>query len=104
MIRTPLQVLMGRTWQSTAAAARTKFRLACPRFIRRDLLADLAAQDAVTLVAIVRDEDPEVVFGALQYYTHTQLSVLAVALAAMVPTDRSVADLLGWLNSVQEAA
>lgn len=105
-IQTPLQVLVGRTWASSAAAARRKFLLACPWFARPDVLAEMAGVDAVALATIVRDEDPRVMFGALQYYTYDQLSVLCVALAAMIPTDRSPADLLGWLEPLasQEVA
>lgn len=99
-MKTPLQVLIGRTWQSTAATARTLYRASCPHFTDRDVLAVGAEQDAVALATIVRDEDPQVVFGALAQYDHKQLSVLCVALAAMVPTDRSAADLLGWLDPI----
>lgn len=97
-VMTPLQVLVGRSWASNAASARTQYRLACPRYTHPGVLAEVAAQDAVTLAVVVRDEDPQVVFGALAQYSHEQLSVLCVALAAMVPTDRSAADLLGWLE------
>lgn len=102
-VMTQLQVLVGRSWASNAASARVKYRLTCPRYTHPNLLAEVATQDAVTLTSLVRDEDPEVVFGALQYYTHQQLSVLCVALAAMVPTDRSPADLLGWLDSLSNS-
>jgi hypothetical protein len=95
---TPLQVLAGHSHGSSPIAARNRYRLVSPRFSRREEVADLAANDAVALAAAVRDEDPLVVFGALTQYDHRQLSVLCVALAAMVPTDRSAADLLGWLE------
>lgn len=82
-----------------AAAARNRCRLACPTYTSADQLAEHAKADAVALAVLVRDEDPRVVFGALAHYTHEQLAVLAVALAAMVPPDRSTADLLAWLEN-----
>lgn len=100
---TPIQALAGEHWSSTAASARSKFRRACPRLDNREELAEHAYRDAVSLTHLVREEDPMVVFGALSFYTHAQLSVLVVALAAMVPTDRSASDLLGWLNTSEVA-
>lgn len=101
-VRTPVQVLnQGGDWY--APTARTKYRLACPRYRRPELLAEVALDDATALPLLVREEDPAVVFGALQYYDHRQLSVLCVALAAMVPPDQSAADLLGWLNPFSTA-
>lgn len=99
-MNTPLQVLAGHSHGSFPIAARNRYRLVAPRFSRREEVADLAVADAVALAAAVRDEDPLVVFGALAQYDHKQLSVLCVALAAMVPTDRSAADLLSWLNPI----
>lgn len=96
-IASPLQVLAEDHWAQVAS--RNKYRRACPRRTHRAELADRATVDAVALAGIVRDEDPNVVFGALTYYTHEQLAVLCVALAAMVPPDRSAADLLAWLDT-----
>jgi hypothetical protein len=95
---TVLQTLTGEHRSANAAAARRRCVLACPQYTDRDRLAEYATGDAIALAGLVRDEDPRVVFGALAHYTHEQLAVLAVALAAMVPTDRSPADLLAWLN------
>lgn len=100
---TPLQALSGNYRSANAVAARKRCLLACPRFTDRDLLAEYAYRDALALADLVREEDPNVVFGALAHYTPDQLSVLAVALAAMVPTDRTPADLLGWLNNTEVA-
>jgi hypothetical protein len=96
-VASPLQVLAND--HIASATARNKFRLACPRRAHREELAERALVDAVALVGLVRDEDPRVVHGALAYYTHEQLAVLCVALAAMVPPDRSTADLLAWLDT-----
>lgn len=97
-VASPLGVLHGGYWASRSASARNRYRRACPRFTHREELAERAQRDAVALAGLVREEDPVVVFGALSYYSHEQLAVLAVALAAMVPPDRSPADLLAWLD------
>ncbi|ALG06833.1 hypothetical protein [Kibdelosporangium phytohabitans] len=101
-----LQTLTGAHSTANAAATRRRSILACPTYPDPAATAELARGDAVALVGLVRDEDPRVVFGALQYYTHEQLAALAVALAAMVPPDRSAADLLAWLDplATQEVA
>lgn len=51
---------------------------------------------ALRLVGIVRDEGQDAVAGVLHPLDLRELYALAVVLAAMVPDDRPLSDLLGW--------
>jgi hypothetical protein len=99
-----LSALLGKT--ENAATARAKYQVAAPRFTddEKDALTEDVLTDAMDLTMCVRDEEPAVVWGALTQYSHAQLIMLAVVLAAMVPPDRSVSDLLGWVSMWAEVA
>jgi hypothetical protein len=65
--------------------------------------ADNAAVDAMYLIEAVRDLDPREVWGRLATWaeeTPIRLLAVTVALAAMVPADRSASDLLGWTDGL----
>lgn len=68
--------------------------------VASDALMDAAIPDAITLVTAVRD-DPDEVRRILHLNTDCdfqQLYALVVALAAMVPDDVPVSELLGWTD------
>jgi hypothetical protein len=101
-IKAALSPLAALTWRHKGdqAAVRRQFKAAAPSFpaAEVDELAERAYQDALILAELVRDEDPEVVFGALAGYGQEHLSVLAVALAALVPLDVPVSKLTEWFT------
>lgn len=75
---------------------------ACPVVDRREHRAFLAVLDAQDLVMAVRDLDPHEVWGTLALWAERDpLRVYAAvtALAAMVPADRPVRELLAWTES-----
>lgn len=53
---------------------------------------------AASLVGVVRDEDRDGVTRFLSRLTHHERDALLVILAALVPDDRSPADLLDWVT------
>lgn len=72
---------------------------ACPVVDRPQHRAHQAALDAVDLVAAVRDYDPREVWGTLHLRNQRdplRLIALCVALAAMVPVETPVSELLAW--------
>lgn len=78
---------------------------ACPVVDRRQHRAWQAAVDAVDLVAAVRDYDPREVWGTLhlrQQRDPLRLIALCVALAAMVPVETPVSELLAWTEPLSE--
>lgn len=84
---------------NTATSVTAAYR-ACPAVPGdRDKLADRAVSDACDLVISVRELDPREVWGTLAIWARDEperLFAAVVALAAMVPTDRTCAELLGW--------
>ena len=61
--------------------------------------AERLAAEAVQLVVMVRDEDPQVVGQHLADLDTTRLAQLTIALAAMVPDDKPLSELLAWCDS-----
>ena len=61
-------------------------------------LADAAVLHAQRLACAVRDDGAWEVARITDGLSRDELVALAVVLAAMVPLDRSVADLLAWIN------
>lgn len=57
-----------------------------------------AINRATALATLVRDEGPESIARILDPLNRQQLYALVVALAALVPDDRSVRELLAWLD------
>lgn len=91
---------MNDRWGATAAAIR-----ACPLVDRPGQRAHQAALDAVELVPAVRDLDPREVWGTLylrQQRDPLRLIALCVALAAMVPVETPVSELLAWTEPLSE--
>lgn len=54
------------------------------------------------LAGLVRDEGPDGIGAYLDSLTLEQLYAVTVTLAAMVPLDTPVADLLGWLDAPRQ--
>jgi hypothetical protein len=83
---------------------------ACPAVDRREHRAYTGVLDAQDLVMAVRDLDPREVWGTLALWHENdplRLFAAVTALAAMVPTDRSVRELLAWTEALtprEEAA
>jgi len=80
-------------------------RAAAPRWAANQTrwVAAQAVKDAVEIAVDVRSHDPELVFGdvALRAQDDLPRLVAAVAaLAAMVPVDRPVSDLLAWTDDL----
>ena len=61
-------------------------------------LVSPALTRATALVSIVRDEDANAVARILDGLSWEQVAAVVVVLAAMVPDDRSVADLTAWVD------
>lgn len=61
--------------------------------------AERLAAEAVRLVMMVRDDDPQVVGQHLASLSATRLAQLTIALAAMVPDDKPLSELLAWCES-----
>jgi hypothetical protein len=82
---------------------------ASPRWPRekRAATAYLAREDAISLAVDVRCHDPAYVAGRIALLARDDLprTVAAViALAAMVPVDRPVSELLAWTDELEESA
>jgi len=63
-----------------------------------DRLAEAAVQRGQRLACAIRDDGAWEVARITDPLSRVELVALCVALAAMVPLDRSVADLLAWLD------
>lgn len=70
-----------------------------PRPTQGTRAALAAIERAQNLACIVRDESADTIGAYLDDLTTAQHYALTVALAAMVPVDRTVDDLLAWLNA-----
>lgn len=64
----------------------------------REQLADDLVPAACDLICRVHEEGPDATGALLASLTDEQRWALPVVLAAMVPTDRPVADLLAWVT------
>lgn len=76
---------------------------ACPVVDRREHRAYTAVLDAQDLAMAVRELDPREVWGTLAIWCERdplRLYAAVTALAAMVPPDRPVRDLLAWTESL----
>lgn len=74
---------------------------ACPAVDDRHGVADQAVADAAALATAVRDDDPREIWGQLALWNDAdpiRLYAAVVALAAMVPVDLPVTELLGWVD------
>lgn len=69
-----------------------------------DRLADAMLPTALDLVCHVKDLSEEVCHEILAPLDRQQLTALAVVLAALVPDDQSVDDLLAWMRVEPESA
>lgn len=67
-------------------------------------LADCAVDDAAEITTRLREEDPRELWAELSAMHPTRVLALVYALAAMVPTDRPVAQLLAWTDHLAEAS
>lgn len=61
--------------------------------------ADMLALNALALVGLVREEVPFTVGLHLAKIDRQQLEHLTIALAAMVPDDRPLSELLAWTDA-----
>lgn len=90
---------------SDRSAIRYRAIDACPVVDRREHRAYTAILDAQDLALAVRDLDPREVWGTLALWSEKDpLRVYAAvtALAAMVPIDRPVNELLAWTEPFNE--
>lgn len=84
---------------------RTAAIAACPAVDRVQYRAHTAVLDASDLVMAVRDLDPREVWGTLAIWCEQnplRLFAAVTALAAMVPVDAPVAELLAWTESLAQ--
>ncbi len=58
------------------------------------------AELTLRLSAILREEDPTIVWGALCRLTHRQLQELAMIALAAIPIDATRRELLGWVENL----
>jgi hypothetical protein len=65
---------------------------------RREELARQARYDATNLACRVRDDQPRDVWTDIVALEQTRLLACCIALAAMVPVDRPVSELLAWTD------
>lgn len=63
-----------------------------------DRLAERMIPVAAQLAGTVHDDGPEQVAAIIDPLTRDQINALCVVLAAMVPVDRTVSDLLAWID------
>ena len=78
---------------------------ACPVVDRREHRAYEAVLDASDLAIAVRDVDPREVWGTLALWVEQdplRLFAAVTALAAMVPVETPVSELLAWTNNLIE--
>jgi hypothetical protein len=90
---------------STAFGDRIDVTLAAPLpvdEIERDALAEHAVMLALDLAARVRADRTGRVWARLAQMSGQSLVALAIALAAMVPTDRTADQLLAWTEGEQQ--
>lgn len=90
-------------WLEDRAQERRRAIEACPPVDNPGDTADNAVLDATYLAEAVRDLDPREVWGRLAIWAEeTPLRLIAVAwaLAAMVPQDQPVSDLLAWTDTL----
>lgn len=83
--------------------ARDRAIKACPEVDRPAHRAYTAVIDAQDLTMAVRDRDPREVWGTLALWCEQdplRLFAAVTALAAMVPADRPVRELLAWTESL----
>lgn len=86
-------------WLDDRAEERARAIAACPHVDSPVDVASNAVVDALYLMEAVRDLDPREVWGRLAIWaagSPVRLVAATVALAAMVPADRSVSELLAW--------
>lgn len=69
----------------------------------RDDLAAKLLPEALRFVGIVHDEGPDTAAEAYAEVPESHRDAFAVVLAALVPTDRSVQDLLDWVGVVKRS-
>ena len=68
-------------------------------------LAAVAVRDAVELVGDIRELDPRQVAGRVELLRRRdpdRLTALVIALAALVPDDKPVSELLAWTDHLAE--
>lgn len=83
--------------------ARDRAIEACPEVDRPGHRAYMAVVDAQDLTMAVRNLDPREVWGTLALWSERdplRLFAAVTALAAMVPADRPVRELLAWTESL----
>lgn len=68
----------------------------------RGIIANHAMNRAAELVVMVRDEGTDAIGAFLDRCDRQALYALAVTLAAMVPDDQPMDDLLGWIVAATE--
>lgn len=71
---------------------------------KRDELAVWAKQEAAMFAFAVRDVSPADNWIRLAFLSRVELQALTVALAAMVPVDRTAAELTAWTDELEAVA
>lgn len=76
-----------------------------PKLISHERAAefDLLAQRAFEWSGRLRDEDPVIVWEALRQLSRQELLEFAVVLLAMVPSEATLTELLGWVLDLPAA-
>lgn len=93
-------------WLEDRAQERRRAIEACPHVDNPVDTADNAVVDGMYLMEAVRQLDPREVWGRLAIWAvedPTRLIAATVALAAMVPADRPLGELLGWTDGLVPA-
>lgn len=75
-----------------------------PSMKDRDTLAEQSVEDAAEAICRIRDENPGALWVDLACMTRDRLLALTFALAAMVPDDRTVGELLAWTEPLAVAS